>query len=153
MLRKRLTYEAAESKTAASRMLVLHHRVPRFILREEIWRSRVTCAGFCDFRPGRYFSAGTSAFAATGDCDRACLRGMLDQYLGAVVKHDPAAAPLFVGFRQTENAAVIKRGEGVWKSVTGLGKLQRYYLDPEDASAGYFGTPKKEAPRTSPPCD
>ena len=28
------------------------------------------------------------------DCDRACLRTMLDQYLAAVVKHDPSAAPL-----------------------------------------------------------
>src|SRR5690606_28928153 len=35
-------------------------------------------------------------------CDRACLGSMLDDYLAAVVAHDPAQAPLVVGFRQTE---------------------------------------------------
>ena len=45
----------------------------------------------------------TTAFAAN-DCDRACLKTTLDQYLNAVIKHDPSAAPLFVAFRQTENA-------------------------------------------------
>src|SRR5258708_27896346 len=78
-------------------------------------------------------------FAAANDCDRACLKTTLDQYLTAVIKHDPSAAPLFVAFRQTENAVVVKLGTGVWKSVTGLGKLQRRYLDPVSGQAGYFG--------------
>ena len=32
--------------------------------------------------------------AAAANCDRACLKATLDQYLAAVIKHDPAAAPL-----------------------------------------------------------
>lgn len=83
--------------------------------------------------------------AAVNDCDRACLRTSLDQYLNAVVKHDPAAAPLFVGFRQTENAVVVRLGTGVWKSVTALGKVQRRYLDPTTGQAGYFGTVEEGA--------
>ncbi len=82
---------------------------------------------------------GVCALAAGPECDRACLRTALDQYLSAVIKHDPAAAPLSPGFRQTENAVVIKNGEGAWKSVTGLGKLQRRYLDPVSEQAAYFG--------------
>ena len=74
--------------------------------------------------------AGSQLFAAPNDCDRACLKATLDQYMNAVVKHDPSAAPLFVAFRQTENAVVVKLGTGVWKSVTELGKLQRRYLTP-----------------------
>ena len=31
---------------------------------------------------------------AQSACDRSCLRTMLDQYLTAVTKHDPSAAPL-----------------------------------------------------------
>jgi hypothetical protein len=89
------------------------------------------------------FSVGVLAGAANAfganDCDRACLRNALDQYLNAVIKHDPSAAPLFVGFRQTENAVVVRNGTGVWKTVTGLGKLQRRYLDPVSEQAGYFG--------------
>ena len=54
-----------------------------------------------------------SAFAAD-DCDRACLKTTLDQYLNAVVKHDTSAAPLFVGFRQTDNGVVVRPGTGTW---------------------------------------
>ena len=84
---------------------------------------------------GTYFSQ-----TRTAACDRACLRTMLDQYLNAVVKHDPAAAPLVVGFRQTENAINTRPGNGIWKTVSGLGKVQRRYLDPVTQQAVYFGT-------------
>jgi hypothetical protein len=82
--------------------------------------------------------SGGSAWAQ-GDCDRACLRNALDQYLEAVIKHDPKAAPLSVGFRQTENAINVPPGGGVWKTVTALGKMQRRYLDPVSGQAGYYG--------------
>jgi hypothetical protein len=77
--------------------------------------------------------------AAAQDCDRACLKDMLDRYLSAVIKHDPSAAPLIAGFRQTENAVAVRLGTGTWKSVTGLGALQRRYLDPVSGQAAYFG--------------
>ena len=85
-------------------------------------------------------ASSANAFAAGNDCDRACLKNALDQYLNAVIKHDPSAAPLFVGFRQTDNAVVVRPGTGVWKTVTALGKVQRRYLDPVSGQAGYFGT-------------
>lgn len=81
-----------------------------------------------------------SAQSTQRACDRACLRTMLDQYLSAVIKHDPAAAPLVVGFRQTENAINVRPGNGVWKTVTGLGKVQRRYVDPVSGQAAYYGT-------------
>jgi hypothetical protein len=77
--------------------------------------------------------------AAAQDCDRSCLKSTLDRYLTAVTMHDPSAAPLAVGFRQTENAVVVKLGTGAWKSVTGLGSIQRRYLDPVSGQAAYFG--------------
>jgi hypothetical protein len=77
--------------------------------------------------------------SAQGDCDRACLRIALDQYLAAVIKHDPSAAPLAIGFRQTENAINVSPGGGVWKTVTGLGQMQRRYLDSVSGQAGYYG--------------
>ena len=76
---------------------------------------------------------------AAEDCNRACLRAMLDHYLAAVTTHNPAAAPLFAGFRQTENAVVVRLGNGVWKTVTGLGKVQRRYLDAVSGQAAYYG--------------
>src|ERR1700688_4427617 len=84
-------------------------------------------------------AACAAALAAPDTCDRACLKTALDQYLTAVVTHNPSAAPLFSGFRQTENAVVVKLGTGVWKSATGLGKVQRRYLDVLSGQAAYFG--------------
>ena len=76
---------------------------------------------------------------AADDCDRACLKSMLGQYLSAVSKHDPSAAPLFAGFRQTENAVVKRPGTGMWQTMTGLGRLQRFYMDSVTGQAAYFG--------------
>ncbi len=72
-------------------------------------------------------------------CDRACLQRTLDRYLTAVVSHDSTAAPLAVGFRQTENAINVRTGAGVWQSATGLGKLQRRFVDAVSGQAAYFG--------------
>jgi len=88
-------------------------------------------------------SALGSAFGA--GCDRACLQAALDQYLNAVVQHNPGAAPLSVGFRQTENAMVRRPGTGLWQSAKALGKLQRRYFDTEAGQAGYFGTLDEES--------
>jgi hypothetical protein len=76
---------------------------------------------------------------AAQPCDRACLKTTLDAYLNAVIKHDPSAAPLMPGFRQTENAIVVRPGAGLWKSMTGLGAVQRRYLDPVTGQAAFFG--------------
>jgi hypothetical protein len=96
-------------------------------------RRILTCATFVSV-----LAWNTPALSAA-DCDRACLRTTLDQYLNAVAAHNPAAAPLFAGFRQTENAVVTKLGTGMWKSMTGLGKMQRRYLDAVSGQAAYYG--------------
>jgi len=85
----------------------------------------------------------STARAAALPCDRACLRTVLDSYLTAVSKHDPAAAPLMIGFRQTENAIVVRPGNGLWKSMTGLGSMQRRYFDAVTGQAAYFGIIKE----------
>jgi hypothetical protein len=90
-------------------------------------------------------SVAPSLQAAGSPCDRACLRTTLDAYLNAVVKHDPATAPLMIGFRQTENAVVVRPGTGVWTSVTALGAMQRRYLDPVSGQAAYFGVVEEGA--------
>ena len=83
--------------------------------------------------------AGSPAVGQRVDCGRACLAQMLDDYLGAVVANDPSRAPLFVGFRQTENAVVTRLGAGVWRSVTGLGAVQRRFFDETTGETAYFG--------------
>ena len=89
------------------------------------------------------FSGMTAAQAQP--CDRACLSTRLDEYLMALVQHDPAKAPLALGFRQTENAEVRTLGAGLWQTVTGLGEVQRRYFDAVTEQAGYFGTIEEAA--------
>lgn len=72
-------------------------------------------------------------------CNRDCLGDLLDQYLDAIVAHDPSGAPLFVGFRQTENAVVVRPGTGLWGTATALGDFQRRFFDPVTGTAAYFG--------------
>jgi len=81
-----------------------------------------------------------SATAGAQDCNRACLATHLDTYLAAIASHKPEAGNLWVGFRQTENSVVVPEGQGAWRNVTGLGSIQRRYLDPVQSQAGYFGT-------------
>src|SRR5580704_9576980 len=79
-----------------------------------------------------------AVFAA--DCDRACLKVVLDQYLNAVIQHNPSSVPLTPGYRQTENAVVRRPGQGIWQTAKSLGKVQRRYFDPVTQNAAYFGT-------------
>ena len=81
------------------------------------------------------------------DCDRSCLGSFLDQYLNAIIANDASQAPLSYGFRQTENSIVTPNDEGLWSTATGLGELQRRYLDPESSSAGYFGLIEEDGKR------
>ncbi|MEJ0006485.1 MAG: nuclear transport factor 2 family protein [Steroidobacteraceae bacterium] len=67
------------------------------------------------------------------------MKSLLNGYLSAVIKHDPAAATLADSYRHTENAINIPRGKGVWQSLTALGALQRRYLDPVSGQAAYYG--------------
>ncbi len=78
--------------------------------------------------------------ASAADCDRVCLKSVLDEYLNAVIQHNPAAVPLTPGYRQTENAVVRRPGQGIWLTATALGKVQRRYFDPVTENAAYFGS-------------
>ena len=75
-------------------------------------------------------AATPSAKSATAaPCDRACLRGLIDRYIDALVAGDPSTLPLADRFRFTEDSSELKLGEGLWKSVTGKGGFRQDYLD------------------------
>ena len=74
------------------------------------------------------------------NCNRACLEGVIDQYLAAVVKHDPKAAPLSEDIKYTENAQVMKAGDGFWKTAEGVGKYKHIFADPDAGQVAMMGT-------------
>jgi hypothetical protein len=67
--------------------------------------------------------------AAASACDRACLRGLLDTYVDALVARDHARLPLADKVRFTEDSRDVRLGEGLWKTVTGKGNFRHDYLD------------------------
>ena len=83
-----------------------------------------------------------SSFAQTA-CNRACMKATVDNYLGAVVTHAPGKAPIATHYRHTENDVVQPLGEGMWKTATGLGVMQRLYFDEVTHNAVYYGTIKE----------
>ena len=75
-----------------------------------------------------------------GPCDRACLEGIVDRYLDAMVAHDPHAAPLADGVKFTENTETLPIGQGLWTSATGVSKTFRLYVpDPVSGQVGFIG--------------
>ena len=78
---------------------------------------------------------GLTVEASTGpiplNCNRACLEGVMDQFLAAVVAHDPKKAPLSKDIKYTENNQVIDVGDGFWKTAQGIGRYKHYFADPD----------------------
>ena len=77
--------------------------------------------------PGRASAAG---------CDRACLKGMVTQYLAALVAHDPSRLPLAKTVRFTEDSVEKRLGEGLWRTVTAALPYRQDFLDVRDGIAG-----------------
>jgi hypothetical protein len=80
------------------------------------------------------------SIAADRACDRGCLQKLSEQYMRAVAANDVKAASLMAGYRQTENTRVTRPGTGVWGTVTGVDSNPRFYLDPVNGQALWFGT-------------
>ena len=70
--------------------------------------------------------------AAQKECDRACLIGIMDGYMNAIYRHDPAAVPAMTpDVRMTENTGVMDVGEGVlWRFKVEPTPFKIYVADP-----------------------
>jgi hypothetical protein len=90
----------------------------------------------------RNFRAGTTAISAllsllglasfpafAQQCDRACLTGMMTQFVEALVAHDPSRLPLADDLRYTEDSRFAELGQGSWQSVTANGGFRQDYID------------------------
>ena len=71
--------------------------------------------------------------ARSPSCDRECLRGVITDYLNAMLAHTPQSLPLAPGARFTEDTKTMALGEGLWK---GASKLRTYRQDFLDVSEG-----------------
>ena len=78
------------------------------------------------------------AAQTAGDCDRACLDGIVDRYVHAVATHDPRTAPLAPTVRYTENGVELPVPDGLWRIATEVGKYRLTVADPELGEVGFF---------------
>ena len=87
---------------------------------------------------------GFHASASTGpiplNCDRACLEDVVNQYLAALVAHDPQRLPLSADLRYTENDQLMNIGDGFWKTVESAGNYKHIFADPEFGQVAMMGT-------------
>jgi hypothetical protein len=78
----------------------------------------------------------TKASDARSSCDYACLTEMVNQYLKALVAHDPGELPLAANVRFTENTIPLKVGQALWGTISGVGDYKIYFADPQAGEAG-----------------
>jgi hypothetical protein len=73
-------------------------------------------------------------------CDRECLNGFVDQYLDALVAHDPSRIQVTQFVKFTENGQKLRLGDGFWRSAVKRGSYKFYIDDPESGNVGFEGT-------------
>ncbi|MGH8219562.1 MAG: hypothetical protein ACREUT_13520 [Steroidobacteraceae bacterium] len=78
-------------------------------------------------------------------CGRACMKSLLDRYLAALVRHDPAGLPLNRDVKFTEDTARLKVGtEGLWVGASDPPTGFRIYaIDVGAGQAGFYGMMKE----------
>src|SRR4051812_41839392 len=74
------------------------------------------------------------------NCNRACLENLVDQYLAAVIAHNPKLVPLSAEVKYSENDQRLDVGDGIWKTAEGRGKYTHIFADPEFGQVAYMGT-------------
>jgi hypothetical protein len=89
--------------------------------------------------------AGTMFAQAPAACDRTCLEGFVNQYLDALVAHNPFGLPLARKVKFSENDVVLDLGDGVWNTITGMGTYKLYVSDPQSGQVGFLGTMRENS--------
>jgi len=78
-------------------------------------------------------------------CDRAGLENFVDQYMDAMLSHEPSAELFTEDCRYTENGVQLPLGEGLWASMVGKGTYKFYVPDIETQQVAFFGTARAES--------
>jgi hypothetical protein len=70
-------------------------------------------------------------------CDRACLKSTVDNYLAALVAHDPSRVKFAPDVVFVENTVPMKPGDGLWKTASALPTTFKIYVpDPVSEEVG-----------------
>jgi hypothetical protein len=98
------------------------------------------CFGFTSTQNRALGAQGPAQSAdPTSACDRTCLNGLVNEYLLAMVAHDPSRLRTTSSVRFTENNVELKLGDGLWGTIGSLGSYKLYFDDPEKGQVGFYG--------------
>jgi hypothetical protein len=89
-------------------------------------------------------AAAAAAAQSKGACDRACLEGFVDQYLDAMIAHNPQLVPLAKNVKFTENGQRLEIPDGLWNSIAGKGTYRLFVSDPPAGEVAFIGTIREE---------
>ena len=93
---------------------------------------------------GSMFAAPDAASVRAASCDHACLIGFADQYMAALVAHDPTRLPVATTVKYTENTATMPLGDGLWVGASELPQTFKIYAaDPVTQQVGFYGVMKE----------
>lgn len=84
-------------------------------------------------------SQGYTQGSTQTSCDRSCILNKVDQYVAALVAHDPALVNLSANPRSTQNGTETAIGEGVWNTIVDQGGYRQSFVDDGLESAVFFG--------------
>jgi hypothetical protein len=94
------------------------------------------------------FTARSRAVEAAGPasnaCDHACLSGFVDQYLAALLIHDPSGLPVAADAKLTENTKPTPLGEGIWKTLKFIKFRGETVADPTTGQVTYWGAVQED---------
>ena len=101
--------------------------------------------GFLVLACGTAAPAQSAGGGVAPPCDRACMTGLVDRYLEALVRHDATGLPLNRDVRFTENTARLEVGtEGLWVAASEAPTGPRIYaIDIGAGQAGFYGVMKE----------
>lgn len=74
-----------------------------------------------------------------GPCHRQCLIDIADRYLEAMVAKDPTRVLWATRLKYTENGMILRVGEALWATATGIGKYRQHFADPQGGQVGWIG--------------
>jgi len=78
-------------------------------------------------------------------CDDACLTGIVNNYIAALVAHNPSQVPLAPNVEFVENLKDLKPGEGLWKTASAPPDTFKIYVpDQVSEQVGFMGVMKAD---------
>ncbi len=90
------------------------------------------------------FLGHSNSAIAAASCDRTCLNGLTDQYLDALIAHDPKRLPLARKVKFTENGQEIALGDALWLNAGGPVSYKLYFNDVAKGQTGFIGVIREQ---------